>query len=178
MAPETPPSRYRRTEDPTVTLDRNFVEQLQEVRVAETGVQILFAFLLAIAFQPAFARLSVFDKDVFVCSLLAAAVATALLITPVALHRFMFRRRVKDQLVVWTGVLSLAGLAFLFIAILAAVLLVLDVVLGRTPAIVATAILTLVFGGLWFVWPVAWLARTHRHPLEDEPAEITVSEDL
>ena len=60
--------------------DRNLIELLQEVRVVQTGVQILFGFLLTVAFQPKFEKLSSFQKDVYFGTLVAAA--TTLMIRP------------------------------------------------------------------------------------------------
>ena len=83
-------------------LDRNYSEQLQELRVAQAGVQILFAFLLTIAFQQRFSSISDFLKVVYVITLGCAAVSAALFIAPVAVHRVMFGRHLKDELVEFT----------------------------------------------------------------------------
>jgi hypothetical protein len=71
--------------------DRNFTELLQELRVAQTGVQILFAFLLTLPFTNRFGSVSDLDKVVYVITLMASATATALLIAPVSYHRQVFR---------------------------------------------------------------------------------------
>jgi len=145
---------YVRQEDEAQRLDRNYLELLQELRVAETGVQILFAFLLSIAFQQRFAGIDAFERNVYVATLLCAAVSTAMLIAPVAFHRLIFRKRRKDELVDATSRLALGGMAFLLLAIIGAVLLILDYVLGRGQAIGFTAVLAAVFGWFWIALPL------------------------
>lgn len=144
---------YTRDESPAHKLDRNYSELLQELRVAETGVQILFAFLLAIAFQQRFADVDTFERTVYVVTLVSSALAVAVLIAPVAVHRGLFRRRRKDELVDLTARLAAIGLGFLAIAMLGAILLVLLVATDRALAIVLTAILAVVFGYLWALLP-------------------------
>jgi O-antigen/teichoic acid export membrane protein len=154
------PPGYTRDEPEAQRLDRNYAELLQEVRVAQAGVQILFAFLLALAFQPRFAELDTFDRAIYLVTLLAAAVAALLLIAPVAVHRILFRRRLKNELVVWTGRLAAGGLACLLIAILGAVLLVVDLVSGPLAAGIAVCALALIAIVFWCALPVRWLARS------------------
>lgn len=144
---------YTRDETVAHRLDRNYGELLQELRVAQTGVQILFAFLLTIPFQSSFASLSAFQNGVYLTILLSAAVAVVLLIAPVATHRLLFRRGLKDELVHVTARLAAGGLAFLAIAILGAVLLIVDLVVGLAPAIVVTAALTALIVLFWLVFP-------------------------
>ena len=88
-----------RGETPMQRADRAYGEILQEVRVAQTGVQILFAFLLALAFQARFAAITDFQRVVYVVTLMLCAAATALLIAPAAMHRVIYRRRLKQHLV-------------------------------------------------------------------------------
>jgi hypothetical protein len=118
-------------------LDRNVADLLQELRVAVTGVQILFAFLLSRAFTQRFQELGGFDLAVYVTALMSTAVTTMLLlIAPVSFHRLLFRRRQKAALVVVALGLPIVGLALLIPAISSSVLLILDVALGRWPAVV------------------------------------------
>src|SRR3954464_656974 len=136
-------------------LDRNVNELLQELRVAFTGVQILFAFLLSLAFTQRFQQLDGFDLGVYSTALLTTALATLTLIAPVSFHRLVFRRRQKAALVIVADRLLIIGLALLFAAITASVLLILDVALGRGPAIVGSS-LTALYGVLaWYVLPLA-----------------------
>lgn len=162
--PETYDSRgprpsYERDESVAHRLDRNYGELLQELRVAQTGVQILFAFLLGIAFQQRFAELGVGERAVYVVTLVSAAFAAVLLIAPVAVHRILFRRHRKDEVVALTGLLAAVGLAFLAVSILSAVALVLFVVSNGVIALTVTVVLGLTVLGLWLVVPLVLRRR-------------------
>lgn len=149
-------------------LDRNLAELLQELRVAITGVQVLFAFLLGLAFTQRFADLDSFARAVYTVTLLATALATVLLIAPVSFHRLVFRRRLKAALIEVGDRMLRAGLALLVLAITSGVLLVLDVVLGRGPGVAAAAGVLLVAAVTWYGLPV-WARRTSArgHPDPD-----------
>ncbi|UQX89077.1 DUF6328 family protein [Jatrophihabitans telluris] len=138
-------------------LDRNYGELLQELRVSETGVQILFAFLLSIAFQQRFASIDEFQRTVYVITLICCVLSIALLVAPVAFHRIVFRRGLKEELVESTSRFAIAGTSFLLLAVLNGVLLILDYVVGRWFAVVTTGLLALVFIGLWIVLPLGKL---------------------
>jgi O-antigen/teichoic acid export membrane protein len=135
-------------------LDRNFTELLQELRVAQTGVQILFAFLLTLPFSARFERIAGLDKGVYVFTLMAAAVATALLIAPVSYHRRVFQRGRKAQLVRASALLAQAGLGVLLVAIVGAVFLVLNVVAGLGWAIALGVAVAVLYACLWYLLPV------------------------
>src|SRR5213080_1326027 len=98
--------------------DRNFNELLQELRVAQTGVQILFAFLLTLPFTQRFEKVGAEDRAVYLGTLLATALATACLIAPVSQHRILFRRHRKPEIVDTASRLAETGLAFLLVAVL------------------------------------------------------------
>src|SRR5215813_717029 len=100
-----------RGETPLQRVDRAYGEILQEVRVAQTGVQILFAFLLTLAFTSRFASVTQFQRYVYVLTLMLCAAAAALLIAPAAFHRVVYRRRLKHHLVRIASRLALSGLA-------------------------------------------------------------------
>src|SRR6266704_833863 len=136
-----------RGETPMQRADRAYGEILQEVRVAQTGVQILFAFLLALAFQARFTSVTSFQRGAYVVTLMLCAAATALLIAPAAYHRVVYRRRLKQHLVQAAKRLALSGLVLLLpLAMVSALLLILDVVIGLGPALVLAA------GALsWFI---------------------------
>jgi hypothetical protein len=151
---------YERHETEAEKLDRNYSEELQELRIAETGVQILFAFLLSIAFQQRFAAATTFQKTVYIITLVLAAISTAQLIAPVAIHRALFRQRRKDELVRVTSVLALSGLSTLLLAMLGAVLLIVDFVVGRAAAIAIDACLAVVFAGYWLALPLRMRRRS------------------
>jgi Family of unknown function (DUF6328) len=144
---------------------RNFSELLQELRVAQTGVQILFAFLLTLAFNSRFEDADGFQQTTYLVALLSAAAASALLIAPVAHHRVMFRRGRKPDVVRSSHRMAVVGLVFLLIAMVTSVLLAADVVLPR-PAAIAVAIATTAwFTTLW------WLAPSlRRHHDENQPS--------
>ena len=147
---------YDRHESDAARLDRNYAELLQELRVAQTGVQILFAFLLTIAFQQRFASLSSVQRGLYVGTLFCAAVAAALFIAPVAVHRVVFRRRLKDELVKLTGRMASAGLVFLALAMLGSVLLIVDFVSGAIEAWIITGLLAGLFAWTWYLLPLRW----------------------
>ena len=119
------------------------------------GVQVLFGFLLSLPFTMRFTKLSGAQRDLYVASLVLAAVATALLIGPVAYHRLVFRRGMKERLVRFANALAILGLAAVGGAVLVAVLLVTEFVAGPVPGAVITAVLACVLGGLWFAVPLA-----------------------
>jgi uncharacterized protein DUF6328 len=137
-------------------IDRNWDELLQELRVAQTGVQILTAFLLTLPFQPGFKDLSDSRTYVYVAVLLAAMLAILLLLSPVALHRALFHRGVRPWLVEAAHRLARAGLALLVAANVGAVWLILDIVLGIAAASIAAAVLAGLTTILWVAVP-AWV---------------------
>jgi len=147
-------------------LDRNYNELLQELRVAENGVQILFAFLLSIAFQQGFRSTTDFQRGVYVVTLICVAIASAQLIAPVAVHRMIFRQHRKEELVRLTARLAVSGLVFLAVALLGAALLVFDYLLSTRAAIVLTAILGAVFLAFWLGLPLA--ARADIWPMTEQ----------
>jgi hypothetical protein len=151
-------------ESEAARLDRNYGELLQELRVAQTGVQILFAFLLGIAFQQQFQKIESYQRGIYLITLVAAACAATMLIAPVAIHRMLFRRHQKNELVMMTSRLASVGLVFLAIAVLSAVLLVIDIVVNLTVGIVITAVLALLVVGLWYLLPLDF---RRRHPGRD-----------
>jgi hypothetical protein len=148
-----------RDESEAERLDRNYGELLQELRVTQTGVQILFAFLLTLAFTQRFEQIDSFQRATYVIALLFSAGAASLFIAPVALHRFVFRQNQKDTLVFTTNRMALGGLAFLLAAMVGAVLLILDVTLGRTPALWFSGLVAAWFLLLWVVLPLVSRTR-------------------
>ena len=135
--------------------DRNLAELLQELRVAGLGVQVLFGFLLSLPFTNRFARLSHGQRDLYLATLVLSALATALLLGPVAYHRLVFRRGQKEGLVRTASVMAIGGLAVVGLAVSAAVLLVTGFVAGGLPAVLITVFVVCVFGILWFAFPLA-----------------------
>jgi len=142
-----------RNETTMESWDRRLIELLQEIRVAQTGGQILFAFLLTLPFSARFAEVNDMEQVVYVLTLCFAAISMALLIAPVAYHRRVFRQGLKPRLVQTASVLAQAGLAALLLAIAGAVFLVVDVVAGVRWASGLCALLAGVYVLLWYVLP-------------------------
>jgi hypothetical protein len=136
-----------RGESEVQRVDRNFIELLQELRVAQTGVQILFGFMLALPFTPRFAALSTWQHGVYLATLACSALAAALLIAPVGYHRMVFRRRLKHQLVESGHRYAVAGLVLLLLDLAASTLI------GPWAALLAAA-LAGVFVTFWFLLPL------------------------
>lgn len=163
-----------RDESEEERLDRNLGELLQELRIALPGVQVLFAFLLAVPFQQNFTKISDFDKKIYFATLLLTALSAALLIAPTAYHRLTFRYQQKHRLVFVANRLSIAGLGTLALAMTCAILLVTNVLFGTVATTVATTILVLgMFGVLWVALPLRRRLRYRDEglPLLDPPAE-------
>lgn len=135
-------------------LDRNLVELVSELRVLQTGVQVLFAFLLTVPFTARFIYIGLFARAVYVITLLCAAVACALLMAPAACHRLLFRRRDKRYLVWLANRMAIAGLAFVGAAMIGAVLMVTTLLLNAVAAAVLTAATAATFVILWYVLPM------------------------
>jgi len=135
--------------------DRNFADLLQELRVAQTGVQILFAFLLTLPFSNGFPKTTDFQQDTYVVALIAAAFATAMIISPVAFHRALFRQGRKPELVRYAHRMATGGLAFMLIAMVSSVLLITDYLLNIWVALILTAITAGWFLTFWAIVPFA-----------------------
>lgn len=159
-----------RGERPMQRLDRSYAEILQEVRVAQTGVQVLLAFLLTLAFTPRFATLNDTQLGLYVATLVSGAAATALLMAPAAFHRIVFRRRLKHHLVSAANKFALLGLATMLLAKACALMLILDVVLGRGPAATLTAAVISWFMIFWYAIP---MVCRYRHRAQAYPDEVT-----
>jgi hypothetical protein len=151
-----------RNETEAQRLDRNYGELLQELRVAQVGVQILFASLLTVVFTDRFTTISSMQRGTYVLTLLAATAATALLVGPVAFHRIVFRHNQKDDLVRVSHRMALGGLACLSVALVGVVLLILEEVLGQTPALWYSAGVAGLFLLLWLVVPLVSRTREER----------------
>lgn len=148
-------SQDPRQESVAQRADRNFAELTQEIRVVGLGVQVLFGFLLSLPFTSQFRKLSSGERDLYLATLVLATVATALLLGPVAYHRLVFRQRQKERLVRAANVMAIAGLATVGLAVSAAVLLVTGFVASGLPAILITVLVVLMFGLMWFAFPLA-----------------------
>ena len=143
-----------RNETPDEREDRRLIELLQELRVAGLGVQVLFGVLLSLPFTNKFADINGAQRLLYEVLLVLAAIATALLLGPVAYHRMVFRRQMKHDLVRAANVMAIAGLAAVGLAITGAVLLVTSFVEPGAPAIIITTAMAGLYAGLWFVLPL------------------------
>jgi Family of unknown function (DUF6328) len=135
--------------------DRNWNELLQELRVTQTGVQLLTGLLLTLPFQQRFALLDGVAKGVYLAAVIAAVSSTALLIAPVAFHRLLFRHGAKDWLVSHGNVSAMAGLAGLMLASTGALWLIFDVVVNRLTACVVFFAAVAAITMLWWAVPLS-----------------------
>ncbi|MGW0970328.1 DUF6328 family protein [Streptomyces sp. NPDC002516] len=152
-----------RDESPEERADRKWGDLLQEIRVAQTGVQILFGFLLTVVFQPAYWRLSAADRTLYMVTIVLGATAIGALVAPVAFHRVVTGRFIKPEAVVWASRLTLLGLTLLLLTMTASLLLVLRTAThddSYVPWIVAGVAGLYVLW--WFVLPVVLRIRAGR----------------
>ncbi|CAM3065350.1 DUF6328 domain-containing protein [Prescottella defluvii] len=140
-------------ESPSARLARNFSELLQELRVAQAGVQILFAFLLAIVFTEPYREQSEFVRGLHLVTVLCAAASSALLIAPAVWHRILFRHRRREDILRQANRCALLGSVFLAATMIGTVLIVAEVAVGGWTAAVIGAATAVVFVGLWFGAP-------------------------
>jgi membrane-associated HD superfamily phosphohydrolase len=147
-------------------LDRNLSELLQELRVALPGVQVLFAFLLAVPFQQNFEKITSFQKGAYFGTLICTAIAAVMLISPSAYHRLTFRYQQKRRLIFYANRFSIVGLVFLALAMTGAIMLITDVLFGGVATALMTAAALLFFGFFWFALP---LQRRFRLAAGQEP---------
>ena len=159
VSAEAPDPRHETQEERD---DRNLIELLQELRVGGLGIQVLFGFLLALPFTTRFVQLYLWQRDLYTGVLLTSAVATALLLGPVAYHRLVFRRRQKEHLVRAANVMAIGGLVAVSIAVSGTVLLVVSYVDKTVTGIVIGACMACLFAGLWFAYPLVRRGRAER----------------
>ena len=148
--------------------NRELIELLNELRVALPGVQVLFAFLLAVPFANGFPKLSHTGRVVFYAAFVATALSTALLIAPSSYHRLRWRRHDKERMLVVSNALTIAGLGCLAVAITCAVYVITDFLFRQTWASVFTALVALAFLLLWYGLPLASAIGDQRR--ESRPA--------
>ncbi|MEU5896647.1 MULTISPECIES: DUF6328 family protein [unclassified Streptomyces] len=154
---EAPESAHER-------VNRRWHEILQETRVAQTGVQILFGFLLSVAFTPMFRELGTFDRTVYVITVVLGASATGALIAPVSLRRFLAGQRMKDEVVEAAGRLMMCGMVLLALTIGCTLLLILRIVIPGPLAEALVGGVMLWFGMCWYALPLHLRRRANRRP--------------
>jgi hypothetical protein len=141
-------------EDRTERVNRELIELLNELRVALPGVQVLFAFLLAVPFAQGFTHTTDFQRALFFVVMSLTAVSLALLIAPSAWHRIRFRQQDKERILQASNKMSIAGLGFLALAMTGAVMLIADFIYSPTLTIVSGVAAVIVYGLLWYVLPL------------------------
>ena len=142
-----------RAESPNERLDRNWNELLQELRVIQTGTQILTGFLLAAVFQARFEDLDMFQQDVYLILVVTSVLTTLVGLAPVSLHRVLFRRHAKSRIVRYTDYFVQATLAGVAITVAGIGLLIFDLVLGRAWGMAFAGFILVVVAVLWVVVP-------------------------
>jgi hypothetical protein len=135
-------------------VNRELIELLNELRVALPGVQVLFAFLLAVPFSAGWDKVTSFQKDVFFATLIATAISTACFIVPTAYHRINFRKREKENILLISNKFAIAGIMFLALSMIGVIVLITDVIYSDDAAVVTGILAFLVFGGLWLALPL------------------------
>jgi hypothetical protein len=140
-------------------INRELIELLNELRVALPGVQVLFAFLLAVPFTQQFQRLTDGQEYAFFISLLCTTLGSALLIAPSAYHRLRFRERDKEQMLQTANRLAIGGTLALALAMTSAVYLVTDLVFHATLTVIVTALTAATFGWFWYGLPLVRKAQ-------------------
>ena len=157
-------------------LTRNWNELLQELRVAQTGVQILTGFLLTVPFSDRFHDLDRVQVATYLAVLCGAVLTTGFVIAPVAFHRVLFRQRMRDWLVEAANQCARAGLVLLAFTSSGVLFLVFDVVSGRTQAIIAVTTALAFFALLWAVIPI-WTRQADPDPPATELRERPRADD-
>jgi hypothetical protein len=136
-------------------LDRNTIELLNELRVAATGIQVMFAFLLVVPFNTGWTKTSSFERTVYFLTLALVAVAAFLLMAPPIHHRLLFRHHEKRYLVTLGNRLAIAGMGFLALGFTGILVLISDYVVGGLAPLIVGVLTLATTGGLWFALPLA-----------------------
>jgi O-antigen/teichoic acid export membrane protein len=143
-----------RDETEAQRLDRNWSSLLQELRVAQTGVQLLTGFLLTLPFQQRFSQLDGVMRTVFLVTFGCSVGATVLLVAPASMHRLLFRRHRLKTLVSAAHTYAMAGLLLLGVALGGVAVVIFDAVLGATEAWIAGGVTLLAVAAFWYAMPL------------------------
>ena len=155
MTERSEQAEARRDETAPQRLDRNTVELLNELRIAGTGIQVLFAFLLIVPFNTGWKTVDSFERVVYFVTLLVVALAAFLILAPPIHHRLLFRHGEKQFLIRVGNYVAIAGMACLAVGFVGILVLISDVVVGGAAPAVVGGLAALVLVGLWFVLPLA-----------------------
>ena len=151
-----------RDETEAERLDRNWSSLLQELRVTQTGVQLLTGFLLTLPFQQRFTVLDGTMRTVYLITVACSIGSTVLLVAPVGMHRVLFRRHRLDAIVSISHGCAVAGLVLLGVALAGVAVVIFDTVMGRTGAWVAGGCTVAAFVILWFLVPLPLRRRSDK----------------
>jgi hypothetical protein len=144
----------QRHESPAARLDRNTIELLNELRIAGTGIQVMFAFLLIVPFNTGWRHVDSFERTVYFATLLVVACAAFLLLAPPVHHRILFRHGEKQFLVRWGNYLAIGGMFLLGLGFIGILVLVSDVVIGGAAPAIVGGLAAVFVGALWFALPI------------------------
>jgi len=171
LDPEAADGRH---ETPTQHMDRNWNELVQELRVTQTGSQILVGFLLTVPFQQRFTTLDAYQRALYLVLVGLAVLATVLIVTPVSLHRLLFRRRLKRELVAAGHGFARAGLVVLALVLLGVPTLLFDIVVSRTAGFVAFGVVSVLLVACWWLAPrlVERAARVAASRAPEDPSSL------
>jgi drug/metabolite transporter (DMT)-like permease len=161
------------SEQESERLVQNWDDLLQELRVAQTGVQLLTGLLLTVPFQARFDALLAHQRSVFLVAISLSALATAFLITPVVMHRMLFRQHARRRLVAAGQRFALAGLATLALSVTCVLNLIFDVVVGQAAGLIAASVAFVVFLALWVAVPFG--LRPRKREVEDDERDLARS---
>ena len=139
--------------------DRNWNEVLQELRVLQTGTQILTGFLLALAFQPAFHDLDDAQRTFYLVLVVLSALSTVVALAPVSLHRLLFRRRAKPEVVAYGHTALITALVTVALLLIAVVAFVFDVVVGAAASVTVAGVISAIILVLWIIVPLIMRSR-------------------
>lgn len=154
MSAQPPDQQDHREESSDQRLDRNTIELLNELRVASTGIQVMFAFLLVVPFNKGWQKVDGFERTVYFVTLLIVACAAFLLMAPAIHHRILFRQGQKPFLVRIANDLAIAGMSLLALGFVGILVLLSDFVLGGAAPVIIGALAAAFVGGLWFAVPI------------------------
>jgi Family of unknown function (DUF6328) len=156
--------RAARDETDTERLDRNWNNLLQELRVVQTGVQLLTGLLLTLPFQQRFNILDADMRVLYLVTVSCSVASTVLLVAPVGMHRLLFRRHRLDRLVAAAHLCAYAGLLLLGAALAGVTVVIFDAAAGRTAALIAGAVALIAFAIFWLALPLAMRVGTTPRP--------------
>jgi O-antigen/teichoic acid export membrane protein len=162
-------NQQERNETPTERLDRNWGDLLQELRVVQTGVQLLTGFLLTLPFQQKFPTLSDGERRVYMAAVSASIIATGFLQAPVSVHRALFRRHRRKETVALAHRLAIVGIFFLACAVVSVTTLIFSVLLGWTTGLVFGGLCIALLLTLWLAIPWSVRLRSAAAPPTELP---------